>query len=172
MRNRLGTGPSQLQHDINTIITSKHAYGNSRNAAVFAQNADFACIAARQVVACGFMKPMNRGILGSEHRDRPASASALPPRDFLARARRIGVPENFFVGLPDAILPPPRNLLLFFQHRVPDPEIRAAHHRHLLILNLVSDVRILIDSHMLCLSAGQALLLLRFPIGFHIQPRV
>ena len=64
----------------------------------------------------------------------------LPERSMIERAREIGEPENFFVGLTDARLPQPRNILIFCKD---DLEVFAKdtlHDRYMLILNLETDV--------------------------------
>lgn len=88
-----------------------------------------------------------------------------PPEDFLELAHALDEPENFFVGLPEGELPQPKNILAFYDFTLPDPSIRAAHHRYLLILNLKSPVRILLDSRLLLLPPAQALLV--FPFQSH-----
>lgn len=86
----------------------------------------------------------------------------LPPRALLDHAKKVGKPDNFFVGLPDGKIPHPRNILLFCDdHLLGEPK-EASHHRHMLILNLQTEASLLHDSHLLHLRPGQALLVLPF----------
>lgn len=81
------------------------------------------------------------------------------------RARAIGEPEHFFVGLPDVMLPQPRNILMFCKQTLRADAKSAAHHRHMLIFNLENATDLLLDNHQLSLKPGQALLV--FPFQTH-----
>jgi AraC-like DNA-binding protein len=87
------------------------------------------------------------------------------PHPFHTRVRDIGEPEQFFVGLPDAQMPHPHNILMFCKQTLDVSPTSAAHHRHMLIVNLETQAELLLDSHRLVLAPGQALLV--FPFQTH-----
>lgn len=93
-------------------------------------------------------------------------AGTHPQRQSVARqVRALDQPENYYVGMPDNRFPALRNILLFCSKGLPDPSVCAAHHRHMLIVNLESSVSLLLDSRMLTFSPGQSLLV--FPFQSH-----
>ena len=86
------------------------------------------------------------------------------------RAREVGEPEHFFVGLRDGSLPQPRNILMFCkEHLSPTPKDEA-HHRCMLILNMESEISTLVDGLILRLVPGQALLVLPFQAHRYLTP--
>lgn len=84
---------------------------------------------------------------------------------FRLRARAIGEPEHFFVGLSEARLPRVRNIVFFCKKELSADPKDTSHHRHMLILNLETEVSLLLDGLMMRLAPGQALLV--FPFQAH-----
>lgn len=81
------------------------------------------------------------------------------------RLRAIGQPENFFAGLPDPLVPLPRNVLLFCKRTFDRLPKQTSHHRHMLVINVQTAATMLLDNLLIRLVPGQALLV--FPFQFH-----
>lgn len=95
---------------------------------------------------------------------RPGARWHPPLPAVLARVKRLGYPENFFVGLPDTRFPSPRNILMFIGRMRATPK-DYLHHRFLLILNLTAPMSVLLDGCPQRVLPGQALLV--FPFQGH-----
>jgi AraC-like DNA-binding protein len=86
-------------------------------------------------------------------------------RPLRTAVRALGEPEHFFVGLPDARLALPRNVLLFGKQTLVAGPTATAHHRYMLVVNLEGTVVLWLDGLRLTLAPGQALLV--FPFQLH-----
>jgi AraC-like DNA-binding protein len=83
-------------------------------------------------------------------------------------ASKIRPPKSYFKGLPLVDFEIPKNLIIFHRSRAGDLEQNFQfhyHHRFVLIINLESEGKVVVDNQTFEFSSGQAILI--FPYQFH-----
>ncbi|MEI6788768.1 MAG: AraC family transcriptional regulator [bacterium] len=78
-------------------------------------------------------------------------------------------PRDYFIGLPDAPLLIPKNILVFSRQKAFDEGTGTAHHRYLLIICLRGEASVIVDEHVVRLKPGSGVLVA--PHQFHHYAR-
>ncbi len=86
-----------------------------------------------------------------------------------AAARVKQQPRDYFMGLPDAPLLIPKNILVFSRQKAFDVGTGTSHHRYLLIICLQGEASVIVDEHVVRLKPGSAVLVT--PHQFHHYAR-
>jgi AraC-like DNA-binding protein len=78
-------------------------------------------------------------------------------------------PRDYFIGLPDAPLMVPKNIVVFSRQKAFDVGTGTVHHRYLLIICLQGEASVIVDEHVVRLKPGSAVLVT--PHQFHHYAR-